>query len=117
MKNEKRRKKNKKLKMKNKKMKKNMKCEKKIKMNFKENEIMFSSKDQKKSVTKVQRKRYMTMREKCKNRAGLEGKPGLRAWPKCRAPALTRAGPQGLSCDGRTDGRTKKWLIESRVRD
>ena len=38
------------------------------------------------------------MREKCKNWAGLEGKPGLWAWPKCRAPALTRAGLQGLIC-------------------
>ena len=27
----------------------------------------------------------------------LEGKPGLRAWPKCRAPALTQAGPLGLT--------------------
>ena len=58
---------------------------------------MFSSKDQKKSVMNIKTKKYMTMREKCKNQAGLEGKPGLRAWPKCRAPALTRAGPQGLS--------------------
>ena len=43
------------------------------------------------------RKKNMTMKEKCKKWAGLEGKPSLRAWPKCRAPALTLAGPQGLS--------------------
>ena len=59
---------------------------------------MFSSKDQKKSVMNVERKKNRTMREKYKNRAGLEGQPGLRAWPKCRAPALTRAGLQGLIC-------------------
>ena len=73
--------------------------------------MIFSSKDQKKSVMNVKRKKNMTMREKCKNRAGLEGKPGLRAWPKCRAPALTRAGPQGL-----TDGPTKRD-VESRALD
>ena len=43
------------------------------------------------------RKKTMTMKEKCKNWAGLDGNPGLRPWPKSRAPALTRAGPQGLN--------------------
>ena len=71
---------------------------------------MYDSKDQKKSVMNVKRRKIRTIREKCKNRAGLEGKPGLRAWSKCRAPALTRPGPQVLT-HGQTDP-----LIEMRGR-
>ena len=105
-----------------------MKNEKIRKRSEKKNLKNIFSKDQRKSV--INGKKEMTMKEKCKNRAGLEGKPGLRAWSKCRAPALTRAGPQGLihgrmsrrrvtllRTDRWTDGPTKKWLIESRVHD
>ena len=35
--------------------------------------------------------------KKCKNLAGHEGKPGLQAWPKSQAPALTWAGLPGLN--------------------
>ena len=60
------------------------------------NEKKKQSNYQKKSIMNGKRKKFMTLKEKCKSRAGLEGNPGLWPWPKCQAPALTRQARKAL---------------------